>query len=61
MQSKYHVELILYKTLAELRTEAAKTYVGFLWWFFDPIIFMFTFYLLFEVLLDRGTEDFVQF
>ncbi|MDX1605003.1 MAG: ABC transporter permease [Candidatus Competibacterales bacterium] len=54
-------ELVWYKVVADLRAEAARTYMGFLWWILDPIIFMFIFYLLFAVLLQRGGENFVQF
>lgn len=56
-----HFDLLWYKTLAELRAEAARTYVGFLWWVLDPILFMMIFYLVFGVLLERGGEHFVQF
>ena len=61
MLSKYYLDLILYKTLIDLKTEAAKTYIGVLWWILDPIIFMAIFYLVFGVLLQRGTEHFAQF
>jgi lipopolysaccharide transport system permease protein len=56
-----HIELICYKAYASLRAETTKTYVGFLWWIFDPILFMAIFYLVFGLLLQRGTEDFVTF
>ncbi len=54
-------ELICYKTYADLRAETERTYMGFLWWLLDPIIFMGIFYVVFGVLLNRGTEDFVTF
>lgn len=54
-------ELILYKAIADLRAEAARTYVGMLWWVLDPIIFMAIFYLVFAVLLHGGTQNYVQF
>lgn len=61
MLTSHHVELILYKAYADLRTEAAKTYIGFLWWVLDPIIFMLIFYVVFGLLFQRGTEHFVPF
>lgn len=61
MLSTRYRELILYKTLADLRAEAAKTYIGFLWWVFDPLIFMAIFYVVFGLLLKRSTADFVPF
>jgi len=56
-----YFDLILYKTFADLRSEAAKTYIGFLWWVLDPIISMIIFYVVFGLLMKRGTEDFVPF
>jgi len=60
MLSQY-LGLILYKTYADLRAETERTYLGFLWWVFEPIMFMGVFYLFFGVLMARGTDDFVSF
>jgi lipopolysaccharide transport system permease protein len=56
-----YIDLILYKTYADLRAETERTYLGFLWWIFEPIMFMLVFYVIFGVLLQRGSEDFVAF
>lgn len=56
-----YLELILYKTYAELRAEAARTYVSFLWWVAEPLLHMLIFYVVFSVLLGQGTKDFVPF
>lgn len=61
MLSTRYRDLILYKTLADLRAEAARTYIGFLWWIFDPLIFMAIFYVVFGLLLKQGTPNFVPF
>ena len=55
------VDLVLYKTFADLRAEAAKTYINYLWWVVDPILSMLVFYLVFGLLLQRGGPDFVAF
>lgn len=55
------VELILYKTYADLRAEAAKTYINYLWWVIDPLMAMAIFYLVFGVLLQREQDGFVAF
>lgn len=60
LQPRYF-ELILYKTYADLRTETEKTYIGLLWWVIDPLIFMAIFYLVFGLLLNQGTADYVTF
>ncbi|ALG69510.2 ABC transporter permease [Beggiatoa leptomitoformis] len=54
-------ELILYKTYADLKAESERTYLGFLWWIFEPILYMSVFYLFFGILLGHGTDDYVPF
>ena len=39
-----YLSLIAYKTYAELRSEAARTYAGFLWWVIEPILNMAVYY-----------------
>ena len=55
------LELVRYKTYADLRAEAAKTYINYLWWIIDPILSMLVFYMVFGVMLQNGTEGFVAF
>ncbi|HXH02944.1 MAG TPA: ABC transporter permease [Candidatus Competibacteraceae bacterium] len=61
MLTQHHLELIVYKTYADLKAETAKTYIGFIWWLLDPLLFMLTFYVVFELLLRQGTPDFIPF
>lgn len=61
MHKKRYIELMLYKTYADLKAEAARTYISFVWWILDPLLYMAIFYLVFEVLLKRGTENFTSF
>jgi lipopolysaccharide transport system permease protein len=56
-----YLELILYKTYADLRAETERTYLGFLWWVFEPIMYMFVFYMVFAVFMGRQTDNFVPF
>ena len=56
-------ELVWFRAYADLKSEASRTYLGILWWIFDPILQMGIFYLVFGIGL-RGagrTENFVQF
>lgn len=55
------VDLVVYKTYADLRAEAAKTYINYLWWIIDPILTMLVFYLVFGLLFQRGGDGFVAF
>ena len=56
-----HVELILVKAWAEIKSEASRAYIGFAWWFIEPILYMGAFYLLFGTGLRYGGEHFVYF
>jgi len=58
---KRYLELILYKALAELKAESARTYLSFLWWVFEPLMNMAIFYVVFGLLYRRSEADFVPF
>ncbi|MCH1550707.1 MAG: hypothetical protein L7T19_06050, partial [Pseudomonadales bacterium] len=53
--------LITFKVYAELKAESNRTYAGYLWWVFEPLLFMAVYYFVFGVLFGRNTEDFVPF
>lgn len=61
MQTTHYIELVLYKTYADLRAETEKTYMGFLWWIIDPLFFMLVFYVVFGLLLGNNTDNFIPF
>jgi len=56
-----HSEFIFYQVYANLRSEAKRYYVSYLWWVINPVIEMFVYYLVFGVVLKRGTENFIPF
>lgn len=56
-----NLNLILYKTYADLRAESERTYAGFAWWIVEPILHMVVYYVVFEVFLNRGTENYFAF
>lgn len=53
-----HKDLIYHLTLSDFKSNAARTYMGFLWWVLDPILYMGIFYLLVQVILQRGGPDY---
>jgi len=55
------VQIVLYKAFAELRVDAERYYIGYLWWVVEPIIEMAVYYVVFAKLLHRYTDDFVAF
>lgn len=54
MISSQYFELITYKVFADLRAEASQTYLSFLWWILEPILYMAVFYVVFGLLFKRG-------
>ena len=56
-----YIELIWYKAVAELKAEAARAYLGFMWWLVEPVLYMCAFYIVFGMVLQRGEDDFVAF
>jgi lipopolysaccharide transport system permease protein len=60
MTSRF-IELVYFKTYADLRSEASRTYLSFLWWIFEPLLSMVVYFVAFGLLLERGREDFIPF
>jgi lipopolysaccharide transport system permease protein len=58
---RHYLHLILFKARADLQSEANRYYISYFWWILGPVIEMLVFYLVFAVLLRRGTEHFVPF
>jgi lipopolysaccharide transport system permease protein len=58
---KYYVDLVFQKAKADLRTEAARGYLGVLWWVIEPVMYMGAFYVVFVHFFHRGDENFVMF
>ncbi|MCY4214568.1 MAG: ABC transporter permease [Gammaproteobacteria bacterium] len=54
-------DILLYKTYAELKAEAQRNFLGFLWWVIEPILFMLVFYFVFGRLLGARPEAFIPF
>lgn len=61
MLNRRYVELVLYKTYAELRVEAERTYAGYIWWVAEPVLHMIIYYLVFGVFFRQGTPNYVPF
>lgn len=49
-----YLELIWYKGMADLHAEAARAYVGFIWWVLEPLLYMAAFYVAFGLGLRGG-------
>lgn len=55
------IELVLFSTYAELRAEAARSYLGLIWWVLEPAMMMGAFWLVFDVILKTGGHDYLPF
>jgi lipopolysaccharide transport system permease protein len=56
-----YLELIFWKAMAELQAEAARAYIGILWWVAEPALYMLAFYTAFGLGLRGGGEQAVFF
>lgn len=45
----------------DLKAEASRFYLSYLWWLLEPILFVLVFYVVFEVLLQTGGENYLLF
>ena len=61
MRMPRHMELVWYKGLADLHAEAARAYVGFIWWILEPLLYMSAFYLAFGFGLRGGGNHTLMF
>ncbi len=61
-QTHKYIELILYRTITGLRSEATKNLLSFSWWIIEPVLYMLVFYLVFGFIFKRGSgEHFIPF
>ena len=51
--------LAVFKVYAELKAEAARSYLGILWWLIEPVLYLGAYYVLFVLVLRRGDLGFV--
>lgn len=56
-----YAELIIYRAYADLKAEAARGYLGVLWWGIEPVLYLAVFYFLFTALRTESGEGVVAF
>ncbi|MGE5625975.1 MAG: ABC transporter permease [Bacillota bacterium] len=61
MRLPRYLELVWYKGLSDLRAEASRAYVGFVWWILEPLLYMGAFYLVLGLGLRVGGSHAVLF
>lgn len=60
MTIKYFISLVFTKAILNLRSEASRTYLSYIWWVLEPVLYIAVFYLVFGVLLNNGTPDYIN-
>jgi lipopolysaccharide transport system permease protein len=55
------LDLLFFKTGADLRVEVSRYYLNYFWWILEPIFTMAIFYFVFQILLAQHTDNFVAF
>lgn len=61
MESHQLRAVVWEKSKLNLKSEAAINYLSYTWWLIEPVIHMLCYYLVFELLLNRGGPGFVYF
>jgi lipopolysaccharide transport system permease protein len=61
MNARRWLALVWWKALAELKAEAARAYIGILWWVVEPALYMAAFYLAFGAGIRAGGVHAVPF
>ena len=61
VKCRHLMELVIQKSIAGLRAEASRGYLGVLWWVIEPVTYMTIFYFAFAHLFHRGDENFIMF
>lgn len=54
-------QLVFVKVHFGLKSEASQSYLSYVWWVLEPLLQMGVYYAVFDILLQRGTDDFVPF
>lgn len=61
MQMKHLFHVVIYRAIAELRSEASRTYAGYLWWIIQPLLMFGVYFLAFNFVIQNRTENFAIF
>ncbi|WP_280570844.1 ABC transporter permease [Chromohalobacter sp. 296-RDG] len=55
------VDLVWTKARLNLKSEASKNHLRYLWWILDPVLYMAVFYIVFGLLMERGGPGFIAY
>ncbi|WP_101676150.1 ABC transporter permease [Alloalcanivorax mobilis] len=55
------VDLVWTKARLNLKSEANRNHLRYMWWVIDPLLYMLVFYIVFGMLMQRGGEGYVAY
>lgn len=58
---KIYFNYIVYSSKSQLKSEVANSRLNVIWWFLDPILFMFVYTFVVKIVFDRGDANFPVF
>ena len=56
-----YYNIIIYRAIAELKSEGTRTYAGYLWWILEPLMSLAVYYVAFKYIFNRATNNFAIF
>ncbi len=56
-----YIDYIKYSATTTLKSKYSNMYLGFAWWFIDPLIYMFIFILVYEIIFNRTMPNYTIF
>ncbi|QFU74324.1 ABC transporter [Halioglobus maricola] len=61
MTLRQTLRLIDIQAKLSLKSDASKYYLGYIWWILEPLLYVFVFYVVFDIVLERKRADFLVF
>jgi lipopolysaccharide transport system permease protein len=61
MDWRRYWDIIVYRTYAELKSEAQLSYMGYVWWVLEPLLNTVLFFILMAAILEHSTKGIISF
>jgi len=54
------LSLILTKSVYNIKSEFSKNRLGYIWVFLEPLLYILTYYVVFKIFLNNGTDEYIS-
>ena len=61
MNLLHYFSLVDTQARMSLKADSAQYYLGYLWWLFEPLLYVGVFFMVFDVMMGTKTNDFLTF